>query len=434
MIINPYIYTGPQPVPAAFPEYLGFTTSRTSTQGTSHSVQLPAEIDEGDRIILQISFAFGGTVTAPSALTNIVTSDATQIRGRVYFFDAEGDEGGETLSFSTSSAARMTAIVHRIRAGTFQDDVWPEVSVGSASTADPDAPSLTASWGKAQTLWIPGYMAIGQGTLSSYPYPDNQAHVQSTDSADAGAAFCECASCTVELDEETVDPETVFNRNVISTGVPFTIAVSPIDVVKKVEFVAASGSDYVTSTATSVEVPVEAQVGDLIMLFVMHRDDLTNVPSGFALVETDGPIGDFNQRLSVYSKTAEIGDVSATLNLEQDSSQRFAAHVQVYRSDTTPQIVASGIITSSTGNDNVSVQPTGQLQIGIACETYTSASSMGTTNNPPSGYTLTTPNSVPNNRLACAYKRLNPGESAGGNFTRSTAETDKVAFACVLAA
>lgn len=134
--------TAPQPLTVQA------TNTSTSGSGTSHSVALPAGITAGDLLIAVFGYVtLGATVTPPAGWT-LVGSGGSVLALAIYRRTANGSEGG-TATFTTSASAASMHNTYRIAGQHASSN--PEISA-FPTTADP--PSLSPSWGAANTLWL----------------------------------------------------------------------------------------------------------------------------------------------------------------------------------------------------------------------------------------------------------------------------------------
>lgn len=124
-------------------------TTESSTNSTSHTVDLPSGISSGDLLIAFFSFhgTDGNTVTWPSGAdlwTEIRLAQNDSGAGSslaIAYRDADGGEGS-TISLTTANNTRFAALVLRITGHEDPATQAPEVSTGSTgqnSTADPDS-------------------------------------------------------------------------------------------------------------------------------------------------------------------------------------------------------------------------------------------------------------------------------------------------------
>jgi hypothetical protein len=181
---------------------------------------------------------------------------------------------------------------------------------------------------------------------------------------------------------------------------------------------AVSGTTYVTATSVSETVPASVQVGDLLLAFVMHRDDVT-APAGWTLVANGKSTAGSNSyhALSVFKRTAQNGDAGATVAWTIPTSRILGAHLLALPPGM--DVVSHNVVVTMLGDmATTPVAPDTLTGDGIIIAAFTAAgSATPSTITAPAGYTLTTPatTSNNNNKLGVAVK-LSEGEVASGNF------------------
>lgn len=204
-----------------------------------------------------------------------------------------------------------------------------------------------------------------------------------------------------------------------------------------VDFLEASALDIQSSsTTTTVTIPASVMPGDFMVLHVVHRSSLTG-PSGWTLLEGPTTPVVANQMQSVYYRVAVSGDESDVVVSTQSSADRMLSHIQIFRpSAGTVSIVDSAIDQDeAAGLDLPALSATGPGQIACVSMGNAFAVTSGVeTITPPSGYTQTTPETVEQNRLACAYKTLTNSEQISGRFENVSDDTDRTAFSLILGA
>lgn len=206
------------------------------------------------------------------------------------------------------------------------------------------------------------------------------------------------------------------------TGAMLSEAITPG--ISKPAYVAGSSTVYVTATSQTVSIPAQVEVGDLLLAWVMHRENLTP-PSGWTLVRnaTCSATGLARHDLSVYSRIAIGGDAGASTAWTQATSARLAVHIQAFRrvsiatvgssSSQENNITAGGDVSFS----SISASSNGLVVVHGASQVVSNASPTATTVSISAG-TLTTPSSVADNRLFVGYRGdVNSGQSASGSFT-----------------
>lgn len=141
--------------------------TQLSVNGTSHVCSLPATVNAGDLLVLHIGLdGTTVTVTGPAGWTLKWT---TQGMG-CWVKKADGTEGGGTATVTSSASEAGAAQCIRVT-GWFGDLSGVEAgTTATGSSANPDCPSLTPSWGAADTLWMALVGARDDdATVSSYP-------------------------------------------------------------------------------------------------------------------------------------------------------------------------------------------------------------------------------------------------------------------------
>lgn len=153
ILLNPYRFGGGSP-----PASLAIANTNTyslNSASTSHDINLPSGISAGNLVLI---FACKNntaeTISDPSGFTLLLDKDNNDnflIWGKI----ATGSEGA-TVNTTLSSGQRMAAVSYLIT-GNRNGLSSSEIAISSAvdaSTATPDPPNHTPSWGSAENLWI----------------------------------------------------------------------------------------------------------------------------------------------------------------------------------------------------------------------------------------------------------------------------------------
>lgn len=174
----------------------------------------------------------------------------------------------------------------------------------------------------------------------------------------------------------------------------------------------ATATSTLTTTATSVNLSTPASVldNDLIVATVMTRSALT-VPSGWTLVDSQA-VTELSQVTSVCVRQAS-SDASHSYTWTQASSARLVVHYQVFRgvssySPTTllkkTQVPVNGV-KNTISLSGVTPPTNDYLTIicGSAVYAGSSAQKSNWAGNPSTDLSITTPNSVTDDRIFAAY-------------------------------
>lgn len=134
---------------------------------TSHSVNLPSDIESGDLLLVFFGLSYVSTITFPGGWTQLFdVVYPERIRSVCYYRVADGNEG-DTITVTISQSNRTSA--HTSYRITGYSGV-PEA--GTATTAldvNPDPPSLSPSWGVLDTLWFASCSYFHPRTITAYP-------------------------------------------------------------------------------------------------------------------------------------------------------------------------------------------------------------------------------------------------------------------------
>lgn len=183
---------------------------------TSHGVDLPAGVQNGDLIILSFSTPANETITWPGGWTRFANQVATPDLEIAYKV-ASGE--GASITVTTAGTVLSEHTAYRIQGYSG----IPEA--GTLATGDsefPNPPSLTPSWGNKKTLWIAIAAQAGTGTAFDSA-PSNY-----TNLTEIGTGGHIIGSAERQREIATEDPGT-FDLN--NTGGPWatnTIAVQGI--------------------------------------------------------------------------------------------------------------------------------------------------------------------------------------------------------------
>jgi len=163
--------------------------SVTTPNNTSHSIAISSAdipIVAGQLLFLFVAVDGAPTITWPSGWTSLVdaTDAGSNVKLSVRWRIADGGEA-TPLTLTTSSTQELAArlvVFEAHGASTYP----PEAATATGSSATPDYPSLTASWGSDKNVWIAVHAADGVA-LSATPHPTGYPFgTNAASSADAG--------------------------------------------------------------------------------------------------------------------------------------------------------------------------------------------------------------------------------------------------------
>jgi len=164
-----------------------------------HYVNMPAAVDSGDLLIIISQYSGVDTSVSVSGWTKITQYSTNQGCG-VWAKVSDGTEGGTTVDIYTNDRDYMAARTIRISGWYGSIGGIEGGNAYSSGTTQPNPPSLTATWGSADNLWI-----AAEGNQNSHDtptsYPTNY-----TDGDSNTAGGCGCATCFRENATATEDP------------------------------------------------------------------------------------------------------------------------------------------------------------------------------------------------------------------------------------
>lgn len=161
-----------------FPTVVSRADSLSTSNATSHTVNLGSTPNTNDLLIVAAFFDGTPTITWPTALgtwTQLYTGD-NGISSRVDIRYKLANGEGSSIALTTDAGERMATAAWVIDDGTFTG--VPEIATATGSSANPDSPSLSPSWGSQDTLWLSlACSDSGDLTISAYPTSYSQTAV-----------------------------------------------------------------------------------------------------------------------------------------------------------------------------------------------------------------------------------------------------------------
>lgn len=148
------------------------TKTTKSIDDTEHVVSLPSGITSGDLIVIIGVFDQSslGTITDPTGYTRIdLFAASNNFACLIYYRTADGTEGS-TVTYNTQE--RVDIILHQAfrisqSDGSVEAEINDDDGAGDNTTDAWEVPSLTASWGSDDNLWIAGLMTNNAGAYTT---------------------------------------------------------------------------------------------------------------------------------------------------------------------------------------------------------------------------------------------------------------------------
>lgn len=192
---------------------------------TSHSVNLPSGIVDGDLLIVSVSWNEGGTTsTFPAGWTRLITRQQININQDIHYRQADGTEGA-TITVTLTTAEFLIGLAYRFSGAELVATQAPQAaSAGLNSDLRPDPPNLTPTGGAKDYLWLATMTKNSSSGLSDTP--DNYGSL-----IQEGTGFIgRTASMERALNAASENP-TSYNSANNAAWVAFTIAVHPSSIV-----------------------------------------------------------------------------------------------------------------------------------------------------------------------------------------------------------
>jgi hypothetical protein len=210
----------------AFPQVESITHTGISTAASAQDIDMPSSVAEDNLLLMMLAYDGSGSApTTPTGWTGLINSNSNSSGRMLVYKQAAGDEGGTSVSVTLGATAACAATVYEISGW---NDLEYEDGIGNPTyTVDssPNPPSLSPSWGAADTLWIAGVMAVDDnGTFNTAP--SNYTNLEQIAAGAAVNASAEVGSARRERNIATEDPGT-FSMSEIEGWVAVTIAIEP---------------------------------------------------------------------------------------------------------------------------------------------------------------------------------------------------------------
>jgi hypothetical protein len=173
---------------------------------------LPTTVNAGELIVVYFSTDGDNVSTFPDQgvtwikLLNL--SDSKDIHLSVAYKFAVGDEGGTTITVTTSSNETSAHLSYTVTGHNSSTNA-PEISTGvtgASNTPNPD--SVTATWGADDNIWFAISANDDDDSITGWPtnYNDNQHQIEA---GNAGPTLGVCSYNYNSTDTQDPDPFTI---------------------------------------------------------------------------------------------------------------------------------------------------------------------------------------------------------------------------------
>lgn len=185
-----------------FPVVVGTATSaKTSQSGTTHTIALPAGIQNGDLLLIFWTDEDQNNTapSTPSGFTQLYTSTNGDRIRRAWYKVADGTEG--TSINVTGFEERSAHTSYRIAAGTYTGTPYSNVEIGTNS--NPNPPNLSPGIGAQNFLWIAASHSEGNATGTA---PANYEDLIFGYTGNTGSNHARMMTATRKLNAASEDP------------------------------------------------------------------------------------------------------------------------------------------------------------------------------------------------------------------------------------
>lgn len=234
------------------------TTDNTAT--TSHDMNLPANISDGDTVTVICCFeGDAGAITPPSGWNEEADDGDGIVSGYCISRLCDGTEGS-TVTVTTGNSVGGGAIARRYTGAS--GNVEANITSTSTNDANPDPPSLTPSWGAKDTVWEAAFVTGGDRALNSYPtdYVNGE-----YERAQAAANDSAVGSATRDLNASSEDPGT-FTLSANASWLGITVAIEPEAAAPSLTNASADAS-----SSTEVEASVDTDTGSGTLYWIVDQ-------------------------------------------------------------------------------------------------------------------------------------------------------------------
>jgi predicted RecA/RadA family phage recombinase len=156
--------------PSGFPTVESETHQLFTSDTTTHNVVMPATVNSGDLLIVLFgNDLINNGITTPGGWTRLNTSNILN----AYYKIADGTQDGASIDWVTVDAQTAVALIYRISG--WHGTTPPEIDAFDAEgpSDSPNSPSVTASWGSADNLFISCFYFDVNATTSVSSIPTN---------------------------------------------------------------------------------------------------------------------------------------------------------------------------------------------------------------------------------------------------------------------
>jgi hypothetical protein len=281
----------------SFPQILNATkVTSISTATSTPTFDLPDEVAAGDLLLFYVSVNDNSITAGPGGNWVekwIQNGGANNGAGALYALDADGTEGGGTISLTLAANCQCAGEVWRIQTGTWAgnstNDVEATGDAVSANSSTPTSPSHTASWGAGDNLWFSATAGRDDDASVTAYVPNYDISGLFTVSDGGGNNGATIGVCAREYSTTDTDDPGNFTLSESERCRNVTAVVKPI------------AATIITHTTTSFEFTAGSHTVSIVggNVNIYHATSSLELTAGTHVVETIGWLGTYQWRRRV---------------------------------------------------------------------------------------------------------------------------------------
>lgn len=337
----------------AFPVIEATAVGFEESTDSSYACPLPADIQPGDMLLIFVAGWTSGADSAQSTPSGWTQLFQVNNNGRLESFAcfykiATGSEGSSvTISqnagtFNVSTAYRITGY-----GGP------PEAATATGTSSNPNAPSLSPSWGRHDNLWIAATGIVNSSVIPQSAPSGYSDLLQQVSNFFGNQDTPRIASAVREAEADTEDPGPFGATAGTWTAATVAIPGVPEEPTGKFPKVESTATGNLTTAVNTYACPLPSgiQDGDLLLVIVglWHTSSARTflTPSGWTQLFQQNNFGQLRALAAFYKVATGAEGSTVTINASGDM---FAASVayRISGYDLVPEGSATG--SSATGN------------------------------------------------------------------------------------
>jgi len=208
----------------AYPDIRQYAYAEYETAITSHDIDLPVLVSEGDLLLVFFLSNGSRTCTLPTGWTKVGDDEySSYLKLTVAARVADGTEGGDTVTFTTSGTTGSS--IHAYSISGFSGTISTDIDFSAAhSETTAFGVGLTAGWGSDDNLWF-AILCLNGVTGHSVTQPTGFSSTLRADGWDS------LFSCDDELATGSLSSSTEWSTTTTTHGIVAMVVIKPEEAV-----------------------------------------------------------------------------------------------------------------------------------------------------------------------------------------------------------